>query len=189
VFDRFSAVEGASRLLATVAGEKHGVAAATGKPAPYHPNVDSGSVPSLDLNVVGWVAFPLTRRSRRKANGFSRLRQQNRGQGVSFNRQRTTNPDQEVGNSARISKTLRHHPRREAGDELAIHPVAFKASTEALVHRLIPVTAFSREIPATRCVFNERVKICASKSPLPTDDATFKFSSLHVFAQRTRTQP
>jgi hypothetical protein len=58
----------------------------------------------------------------------------------------------------------------------------------SLLHRLIPVTILSSEVPATGRVREESVKVCTPESPPSTDDSPFDLAALYVFAHRARAQ-
>jgi hypothetical protein len=52
----------------------------------------------------------------------------------------------------------------------------------ALLHHLIPGKTLSLKIPVTGRGFKESVKVCAPKSPSPTDDSPLNLAPGHVFA-------
>jgi hypothetical protein len=58
-----------------------------------------------------------------------------------------------------------------------------------LLHHLIPVIILSAKIPITGRVLKESVKVCTPKSPPPSNDSSFDFFALDVFAHGTRAKP
>lgn len=58
----------------------------------------------------------------------------------------------------------------------------------SLLHRLIPAIALSGEVPVTRSIRKESVKVRTPKSPPSADDSPLDLATLNVFAHSASAQ-
>jgi hypothetical protein len=105
-------------------------------------------------------------------------------------------PDQQIGDSAWIVEITSHEPGWDDGHVLAVEsrPRANKAlmptaSLSSPLHRLIPVTVLSSEVPVSGSICKEGIQVCTPNPPPPADDAPLNLAVLQVVPYCARAEP